>query len=438
MPIVFIHGVATRDTGEEYQDWIRGIARLLRQYIAPVISRSPANVTILAAYWGKLGVHFAWNMASRPRSPLLRMGAGGPPPIDQAMAVASDPAAVKDAPGGTGGAPAGRGLLPDEAAPAAPTGSSFRFKDLEPDQLSDLLVTALQDGADTPSHRALASIAADQVAQDLDRGPNLRARLATLPNREAELAFLRDEVGRRAAELVLAEGGVVGQGVPAWLREFQSRLDEATRRVGSTPGYVLTRTLAEFRGPANAQVTLFAGDVFQYLARRGTPEAPGAIPKLVLDTMKKARSTITRDKEPMIVVSHSMGGQIVYDLVKSFLPRDPQGHDLRIDFWCATASQVGLFEEMKQFLASDPRYGADQPGKLAPYPDRHYLGHWWNVWDPNDFLSYTAQGIFAEVDDESYDSGMSILHAHGGYLERPSFYRRLAEKIAAAARAGWR
>jgi hypothetical protein len=128
-----------------------------------------------------------------------------------------------------------------------------------------------------------------------------------------------------------------------------------------------------------------------------------------------------------------MGGQIVYDSVTDFLPNGPD-KNLRVDYWCATASQVGLFEELKLFRASSSSYLAGTP---VPFPDRRYLGGWWNVWDHNDFLSFTVKGIVSGVDDESFDSGKGLTSAHSGYLVRPSFYRRLADKLARARNGGW-
>ena len=44
----------------------------------------------------------------------------------------------------------------------------------------------------------------------------------------------------------------------------------------------------------------------------------------------------------------------------------------------------------------------------------------------------------AGVDDKPFDIGMSLLAAHGGYLQRPSFYRQCAAKLRTAAQRGWR
>ncbi|MGC2221074.1 MAG: hypothetical protein WA624_01210, partial [Methylocella sp.] len=71
-------------------------------------------------------------------------------------------------------------------------------------------------------------------------------------------------------------------------------------------------------------------------------------------------------------------------------------------------------------------------GKRTPLVTSN-LGHWWNVWDHNDIISFTTEGIFADgIDDEEFWTGKSVAAAHGGYLERPSFYRLFAEKLKAA------
>jgi hypothetical protein len=189
-------------------------------------------------------------------------------------------------------------------------------------------------------------------------------------------------------------------------------------------------------------VTLFLGDVFTYLDHRGDAQNPGEIPLRVLIKLKEAKEAQKDKNEPLVVLSHSMGGQIVYDLVTYFIPEAPEYQDLCIDFWCATASQVGLFEELKLFRAKRDQYGR-QYNKKVPFPDRRYLGGWWNVWDHNDFISYSAKNIIAgvdgnDLDDYDYNSGMSVIHAHSGYVERPSFFRAFAEKLKSAKSQNWR
>jgi hypothetical protein len=227
-----------------------------------------------------------------------------------------------------------------------------------------------------------------------------------------------------------ARGGLIAQGAGPFSKVMDT-VRETVSRVANAPGAAVSTALLELRRPLNNLVTLFSGDVFVYLMTRADSAHPGKIPSLVMQALDDARAA--EPNEAMVVLSHSMGGQIIYDLVTHFLPAKAGG---RIDFWAATASQVGLFEEEKLFLASASTHSAANTNK-APFPDRKYLGGWWNVWDSNDVMSYTADPIFDGVDDESYSSGVSLIQAHGEYLQRPSFYRRFAAKLTLAKQANW-
>jgi hypothetical protein len=214
----------------------------------------------------------------------------------------------------------------------------------------------------------------------------------------------------------------------------RDRLGEALGRAVELPAYAVSIVAAELRPKLNDLVSVFLGDVFEYLRNRGAAGSPGEIPGRFLDKLRQAhQAKLARAGEPLVVLTHSMGGQIVYDALTSFVPHDPTFRDVRVDFWCATASQVGFFEEAKLFLAKDLAYKAGAP---VPFPRAH-LGVWWNVWDHNDFLSYTVKDIVSGAMDEPFDSGMSLVDAHGGYVRRPSFFRAFAGKLQAAKAAGW-
>jgi hypothetical protein len=203
---------------------------------------------------------------------------------------------------------------------------------------------------------------------------------------------------------------------------------ETIKRSANSGGYVAARAVAEIKSPMSRFVTMFIGDVLTYLTERGDYKSPGWIPSCFLASLTEARENqIERGGEPIIVMSHSMGGQIVYDTVTHFLPRMEEFKDTKIDFWAATASQVGLFEELKLFLESSEDHSMES-GTPAPFPRQH-LGYWWNVWDHNDVISYSVRGMIEDVDDESYNTGMFVVGAHGGYLELPSFFRKFARKL---------
>ncbi|GAB4432214.1 MAG: hypothetical protein OHK0015_19450 [Chloroflexi bacterium OHK40] len=211
-------------------------------------------------------------------------------------------------------------------------------------------------------------------------------------------------------------------------------LAELWLRLSATLGYYLGRIAAMLGRPQSRLTAMFIGDALYYFAHRGTAERPGAIPARVLGALRAARENqLQRGGEPLIVFTHSLGGSIFYDVLTHFLPNTPGCEAIHVDFWASLASQVGLFEEMQLFLASDPAHGK---GRAAPFPDRRHLGAWWNVWDPHDFLSFSVRGVIEGVDDEFFDSGLSVTAAHLACLRISSFYAVLGRKVAASLASG--
>jgi hypothetical protein len=268
-------------------------------------------------------------------------------------------------------------------------------------------------------------VAADRAAHDPAFLQGLRAKATPEEQTEFYLQFIRTELDKIPKFDPGFRGGPLPMGAAS---RFRDALLECLSRAKSLPGSAATKVLSEVRGDLNRFITLFLGDVFTYIANRGTREVPGEIPALVIEALKEARKNqLERDGEPIVVLTHSMGGQIVYDIVTGFQQK-LEAAGIKIHLWCATASQVALFEEMKLFMASSPDYSAEKV-KKAPFPSANVLASWWNVWDPNDFISFTGKTIFEGISDEPYESGLSVATAHGGYLVRPSFYRRLAERV---------
>lgn len=438
MPILVVHGVATRRNGEAYAGFA-DLEQYLRRFIAPAISAKPEEVPITPVYWGELGVRLAWNGLSRPRSLITSAGASSvTSEVNQALVAAEVPDVFADLPATDGALGAIGSVAPMGVGGGSTDSPPPRLKDLTQRQLSELLGAVIrQRSPDDPALRAQVIMAADNLAYDEATGPIL----ASAPDAETELAQLIELLNDRfAAEK--APGPLTSQGAGApsdWFQNLGDYLGETLRRGSSLPGFVASVVATEARRPLNELLTRFFGDVFVYLKGRGTADAPGEIPKAILAALKTAaEQQRQRGGEPIIVLTHSMGGQIIYDIVTYFLPNNASYAGIRIDFWCATASQVGLFEEMKLFLVSDEKRYSLAKGNKVPFPDRAYLGVWWNVWDSNDFISFTAKEIFEGLEDEEYSNGSSALSAHGGYLDQPSFYRRFAQQIVEAKAHNWR
>jgi hypothetical protein len=423
MPILYIHGVNTRSR----QSFENEIRVYLRRYVAPAISASAKSVMIEDVFWGDVAVNFAWNGASRPKSQLLGQGpdkAMDVSPFARALVANHLSRRFEDWP--SSHSVVSNGGLLSSSTTSAPSEEQWTLSSLSNDELSDLLAAIIETAVADVGERTRLVLIADEAAHDL----NLRAALAAEPSGQRQVSLLMDAIQQKAAE----QQTLVGQGVGDWFVSVKDRMGEVVGRATSFPAYTASVVAAELRKPLNDLVSVFIGDVLHYLHNRGEKTSPGTICQRLLDKLVAAHKNKTeRDGEPIVVLSHSMGGQVVYDMVSHFLPEAPSLPDMRIDFWCATASQVGFFEEAKLFLASQSEHRTGNP---VPFP-REHLGVWWNVWDSNDVLSFTVKDIFSHVDDELYDSGMSLLAAHGGYLQRPSFYRRFATKLEQAKRNGW-
>jgi hypothetical protein len=120
-----------------------------------------------------------------------------------------------------------------------------------------------------------------------------------------------------------------------------------------------------------------------------------------------------------VVVGHSLGGVIGYDILTSF------ARDLRVDAFVTVGSQVGLFEELKLFLASDRAIPREGSTKISLPPS---VRHWLNVYDGNDVMSYRLSPLVDGVVEFRYATG-ELLAAHGAYFGQPRFHQRLAERL---------
>jgi hypothetical protein len=207
--------------------------------------------------------------------------------------------------------------------------------------------------------------------------------------------------------------------------------------VESKDGDAIARLLGGIRRPLTTAITTFFGDVFKYQTRRYAvdpltkqvnPNTPGPIPKTFLDALLPAAVEANQKNEKLVVVSHSMGGQIVYDAVTHFMRKDSRFKDVVIDVWVAAACQCAVFEEMKILSESVTKYNL-KTGKVPNPTTLGHLRHWTAVWDPTDILSFTSKAVFDRVDDQFFISGLSPLEAHGGYLQSPEFYQRIANLV---------
>ena len=184
-------------------------------------------------------------------------------------------------------------------------------------------------------------------------------------------------------------------------------------------GHMVTPLVEAARPSATTLIGRFTGDALVYIQHRGdSSEKPGEIPKLVIDALDKAIGKKTDTDDKLIVVAHSMGGNIIYDILTYYRP------DIECDLLVTVGTQVGLFEEMKLFKVSDATIGEGQrvrrPANIAC---------WLNVFDVTDIFGFTNDRIFEGVHNFEFDNETLPVLSHGMYFVRPRFHERLRARV---------
>lgn len=414
MTLIYVHGVKVRDPAHG-----EGLRKSFLRWLGPKLK---GDATVYApVFWGDRASDFRWGLASRPKTKLLH--AGGAARFDNVGLTRAAPTALErpaaalapaEAEGPVIGAPVAAGPAPLRLGELAPG--------RRPDFLADLYLgaraptvddaaaaVAIDPVAETPETAGLAAVA-DAVAQRWDA---VTAQAASDDVRlELLLTAVQNEL--EGSDLIAAGG----------FEDWVARAAERLRRVVSGPGDLISTALAEVRPIANEFVANFVGDVFVYLkTRERAGGAPGEVPTRVLDALKAAHRRKQAEGGQIVIVTHSMGGQLVYDALNHFAPRDPELQGLEIDHWFSCGAQVSFFAELGLFLSQPDLRG---PRKLAKPAN---VRTWVNFYDPNDLVGFIMAPVFDGVTDVEYDTGYGLALAHTGFLARPSFFEEMAARV---------
>jgi hypothetical protein len=200
-------------------------------------------------------------------------------------------------------------------------------------------------------------------------------------------------------------------------------LKEGLSRLASVGSSALSSVVSALgRKKVHLGASTFLGDIFQYINSRGDKANPGPIVKKVLTDFRAARGLVGAQDAKFVIVGHSLGGVISYDILTHFDPT------IEVDVFVTVGSQVALFEEMSLYKGSRHDVPMNPPGERLRRPAN--IRRWVNVLDMNDIFSFRAEGVFDGVKDFNYETGFGLMEAHSGYFRRPSFYRRLRERLA--------
>jgi hypothetical protein len=407
MTIIYVHGVKVRS--EEHG---KELGKSFVRWLEPKLSVNNAPPGYEPVYWGDLAATFLWDLKSRPRTKLLGQGGADDFAGLGSMRGAADTTifdrelAVPVVDGPVLGA-----TVQAAAVPVPPLATIS--PDKRADFLADLYLACLPAKdtdpiVDMPGIAGLAAAAA-LVADHWD---TILASEAIEDARASKLLA--------AIDAALSGGDLIGMGGFA---NWMERAGEVMRRAVSWPGDAVGTVLGEARPVMNEFVAYFTGDVFTYLTRRGDGTVPGPIPTRILAALRRAQERKKATGEKIVIVSHSMGGQLIYDALAYFAAGDPVLDGFEVDHWISCGSQVSLFAEM-QLLLGQPQV---PKGTQLEMPPR--VGAWTNFYDPNDLVGFVMEPVFKGVKDLEYDTGYGLFFAHTGFLARPSFFRAIADRL---------
>jgi hypothetical protein len=382
MPLVFVHGVNVRYTPNPVPQDIQTRDALFRQYALPDVA-DPTTATILNPYWGRLGATFYWKHASLPKAKYEPFGAGGGVLEQLLFESASDITA-----------PAANQVL-----------ATLARRSLV--RAVDVLWAA---GAYTDSGEAVAGELATLAPAALAYA-NANPNPPWLPAVKTDEEFVDKLL---TAIQTPTPGGPQSFGGRGLWNHFTTAVTDIGN---SAAAFVLNPIARTVRPYLHHAVSVFVGDVLVYIRSRQQANG-GPIVAEVKAAFERAVAAKTQHDKPLIVIAHSMGGNISYDVLTSYAPQ------VEVDLLVTVGSQVGMFEELKLFTVSDTKIEAP---KKVKRPDN--VKRWINLIDPNDPLAYAVSEIFDDTIDATFDSEAPVWGSHTSYFVRPYFHERLRARI---------
>ncbi|MBN3056030.1 hypothetical protein [Pectobacterium brasiliense] len=392
MPFVFVHGVNNRQDAEYIREEKMRTA-FLKEIVAPVVGINPAH-PVFAPYWGEDGVSFWRDLAVIPKGSEVETFGSEETELPPSLGIAATQGNVQ----------------------AGDTLHTLARR--HPDVVIDLLFDTLIQDANTDAE-ILSVAKAYQLAQDrLSNTAEPWLAQATKDNVLDQVFDVMSPLHHANKDETFGSSGLWDM-----LKEGANRL----KLLG--PDQLSHAIVGLSRRSVTHKLAMFIGDAFRYLSEREDGAQPGPIASTVLKTLREAADLAHETKEPLIVISHSFGGEIIYDILTHYA----KDSDLEIDAWVTVGSQVGLFEEMSLLWNSPGRVDrAATPREAIISPTR--AKRWLNIVDTNDVLGFLVLPVFTAavpdtVHDYKYNTGYPITGAHSGYFKWPSFYKRLALRL---------
>jgi len=441
MPLVFIHGVNVRE-GDEYAQDMELRNRLFADVFYKIRGRDVPDSAILSPYWGELAPTGSNNNPYLPNLPKINLQ--GLQERRRRIRALLPEAAKKIF-----------GKTPNPLLALAKSGSmeemidlmvSVAHDDMKNEQDKDKKLKSLSKFAYLSTRWRqkfqgrkeqldwLNSISSDEelldrLQKETELSPaelNLRASVNTREWVRNRLALSKERIAGRIDKL-RALRQTSREKIRARLELSRTRINKARKvaRGGAKATVATARKLTSnvaalaISNPArkifHAQMSAFIGDSFFYFGSRGERFEPGSVPALCIQAIEDAAAMRTPEDPDLIVVAHSMGSNIICDIVSYFAP------SLEIDLVLTVGAQFPLFADLDMF----PGFAADE----RPIPKPPAAVNWINFYDPNDFLGYSAEGVFDGIVDVPFSSGRFGVTTHADYFKFVSFFELMAHTV---------
>lgn len=460
MPLVFIHGVNVRE-GDEYEQDMELRNRLFADVFFKILGRNVPDSAIFSPYWGELAPTGSTDNPYLPKLNLKglqerrrRIRAMLPEATKKVLGLSSNPllalaksgsmeemfdlmvtVAHDDLKSAEDGGKRMRSLS-RFAYESTKWRQKFKGRKQQLDWLNEIgsdeeLLERLQKEIKlSPAELNLrASVNTNEwiknrLALSKER---IKDRLEVSKERLKErIETSRERMKGRIQQLrTLREGS--RERIRARLELSRSRINKARKvaRGGAKAALASTRKLTTnvaalaISNPArrifHAQMSAFIGDSFFYFGSRGERFDPGSVPSICIQAIETAANMRTEEDPDLIVVAHSMGSNIICDILSYFSPH------LEIDLVLTVGAQFPLFADLDMF----PGFSADE----RPIPKPEAALNWINFYDPNDFLGYAASGVFDGIIDVPFSSGRFGVTTHADYFKFVSFFELMGRTV---------
>lgn len=433
MPLLFVHGVNTRrgstpQAQRAFDEQVKARDDFFRRVSFADCFAAEAGLQIENPYWGDFAARFAWELACVPTAD------------EQALGSAKDQQEKIDPETEEGRlALVASGLTTNRAVATAQNQSQVLVTLAREASLIHAVeaITAAALSIAPTGMAANGSVGAEvaqfasQALKYVEANPK-PTWLAQVNNDSAFLTRFHTEIKAAAATAVASTAGeAADQALGSNI--LLSHLQAAANRLGAVAQSLLAGVRATaanvvgdlsqplvsaVRPSLSALLGRFFGDIFVYLKQREELGEQGDILKTVLAAFDKANQSRKEGDSKLIIVAHSMGGNIMYDILTHYRP------GVQCDLFVTVGAQVSLFEEIKLFKASDPHLR--KPSRVARPGN---VVHWINVFDLTDIFGFTDKNIFDGVNNFQFDNDTLPVLSHSLYFVRPRFHERLRVRI---------